>query len=70
MRRDPIQTFFFVHVMKTAGGTVREHLYANFAPDERFPNWSVDPPDAYFDIGYRASTQAISFLDGITSPTS
>jgi hypothetical protein len=44
------QRFFFVHVMKTAGATVRESMTANFDPDSRYPDWQIDPPDAYFDI--------------------
>lgn len=44
------QRFFFVHVMKTAGATLRERVSANFDPEARYPNWKIDPPDAYFDI--------------------
>ena len=29
--------FFFIHVMKTGGGTLRRHLEANFAPGEVYP---------------------------------
>jgi hypothetical protein len=44
------QRFFFLHVMRTAGGTVREHLMANFDPDVRYPDWRIDPEGCYFDI--------------------
>jgi len=30
-------TFFFLHVMKTAGTTLTEHLNRNFAPEEMYP---------------------------------
>ena len=33
---------FFVHVMKTGGATFRRHVYANFDPDEVYPNPSYD----------------------------
>lgn len=33
--------FFFVHVMKTAGGTFRQHIYENFAPGEVYPDRRV-----------------------------
>jgi Sulfotransferase family len=31
-------TFFFVHVMKTAGTTFVQHVHANFRPEEVFPH--------------------------------
>ena len=31
------QKFFFIHVMKTAGWTLRKHMMANFEEDEFFP---------------------------------
>jgi len=34
--------FFFIHVMKTAGGTLRRHIRANFAQDEVYPDRDVD----------------------------
>lgn len=30
-------TYFFIHVMKTAGTTFTQHIHANFGPDEVFP---------------------------------
>lgn len=32
------QRFFFIHVMKTAGATFRQHLRHTFTPTERYPN--------------------------------
>ena len=34
--------FFFIHVMKTAGGTLRRHIRANFAEDEVYPLQRLD----------------------------
>jgi hypothetical protein len=45
--------FFFIHIMKTAGDTFRQHAYANFEAGEVYPakdldvdlqlaNWSID----------------------------
>jgi hypothetical protein len=34
--------FFFVHVMKTAGSTFRQHVRANFAAAERYPDDEQD----------------------------
>jgi hypothetical protein len=34
--------FFFVHVMKTAGSTFRQHVRANFAAAERYPDDEED----------------------------
>ena len=34
--------FFFVHVMKTAGATFRQHIYNNFADGEVYPIKGVD----------------------------
>jgi len=34
--------FFFVHVMKTAGATFRQHVYNNFADGEVYPIKGVD----------------------------
>jgi hypothetical protein len=38
------QTFFFIHVMKTAGTTFTQHIQANFSPDQVYPAPS-DPRD-------------------------
>ena len=34
--------FFFVHVMKTGGTTIRAHVNNTFAPHERYPEGSID----------------------------
>jgi hypothetical protein len=34
--------YFFVHVMKTAGSTFRQHVRANFASGERYPDDETD----------------------------
>ena len=36
------QKFFFIHVMKTAGWTLRKHIMANFEEDEFFPCERLD----------------------------
>jgi Sulfotransferase family len=38
------QKFFFIHVMKTAGWTLREHIMANFERDQVYP-WPRFEPD-------------------------
>jgi len=43
------QTYFFLHVMKTAGMTLNEHLDRNFPPEERFPT-PGDPPTDYMVV--------------------
>jgi hypothetical protein len=42
--------YFFIHVMKTAGGTFRNHLLANFPRERVYPNWSLDRGAANVDI--------------------
>lgn len=37
------QKFFFIHVMKTAGWTLRKHMMANFEEDEFFPCEALEP---------------------------
>jgi hypothetical protein len=37
------QRFFFIHVMKTAGGTLRQHLRTNYAPDQFYPLKQFEP---------------------------
>lgn len=37
MADSPTRTYFFIHVMKTAGMTLNRQIDANFAPDEIFP---------------------------------
>ena len=34
--------FFFLHVMKTGGGTLRRQIFANFSEDEVYPSASFD----------------------------
>jgi hypothetical protein len=36
------EPYFFVHVMKTAGSTFRQHVRANFPADRRYPDDTVD----------------------------
>jgi hypothetical protein len=43
------QTFFFVHVMKTAGMTLNSYIDANFPPEQRYPT-PGDPPMDYMVI--------------------
>jgi Sulfotransferase family len=37
------QKFFFIHVMKTAGWTLRKHIMANFEEDEFYPCERFEP---------------------------
>jgi hypothetical protein len=41
-RIPPDLRFFFVHVMKTGGGTFSAHIKSNFEPDEQYPS-ELDP---------------------------
>lgn len=57
-RQTTQQQFFFIHVMKTAGGTLRQHMRANFGRGEVWP----------FDIfDQRDLKQANIRLDFLTS---
>ncbi|MGI9603067.1 MAG: hypothetical protein ACR2QE_14365 [Acidimicrobiales bacterium] len=40
------QRFFFIHIMKTAGATFRQHLRLNFTEEQRYPNPALEsvPP--------------------------
>jgi len=38
----PDSRFFFIHIMKTAGASFRQHAYANFAPGEVYPTKELD----------------------------
>jgi hypothetical protein len=40
---DPDRTFFFLHVMKTAGGTLRQQIFANFDREQVYPWERLDP---------------------------
>jgi hypothetical protein len=44
------RVYFFIHVMKTAGGTFRNHLLANFPKEFVYPNWSLDRGQANIEI--------------------
>jgi hypothetical protein len=52
--------FFFIHVMKTAGGTLRQQILANFEPDQVYPLKRLDPDMfvANSDLAYLASLPA------------
>jgi hypothetical protein len=49
--------FFFIHVMKTAGGTLRRQILANFERADVYPVRSLDPDmrAANYDLGYLTS---------------
>jgi hypothetical protein len=53
----PDQKFFFLHVMKTAGATLRQHIRANFTHEEVYPYRKHDPKllDANYRIDYLTS---------------
>lgn len=44
--------YFFVHVMKTAGGSFRQQILANFTPEEIYPHGQFEekPLEAYIKI--------------------
>jgi hypothetical protein len=48
------QRFFFIHVMKTAGATFRQHVYANFPAGAVYPDRRLDPDmrEANYEIAY------------------
>jgi hypothetical protein len=54
------ERFFFIHVMKTGGGTLRLHIRNNFASDEVFPQPDLDPDlmTANTSLGYLDSLPA------------
>ena len=56
----PDRKFFFIHVMKTAGGTLRRQILANFERDEVYPYKKLDPDvlDANYRIDYLTSLPA------------
>jgi len=53
----PDRKYFFVHVMKTAGGTLRRQILANFDREEVYPYRKFDPDmrDANYRIDYLTS---------------
>ena len=54
------QKFFFIHVMKTAGWTLRKHIMANFSDDEFFPSEGLDADmlKANIELDYLTSLPA------------
>lgn len=44
--------FFFVHIMKTAGGTLRQHAIRNFGPRGVYPDYGKHPFDALLEVKY------------------
>ena len=50
------QKFFFIHVMKTAGRTLRHHIKANFEEDEFYPCRGLDADMLSANIGLRYLT--------------
>jgi Sulfotransferase family len=44
--------FFFVHIMKTGGATLRQHIYANFDTGAVFPVPSLDDMDRAWLLDY------------------
>jgi len=46
------QPFFFVHVMKTGGATLRQHIYANFQPGDVYPVPKRDDMDRAWLVDY------------------
>jgi len=52
MSESASQPFFFVHIMKTGGATLRQHIYANFAPGAVFPVPKVDDMDRTWLVDY------------------
>ena len=54
------QKFFFVHVMKTAGWTLRKHIMANFEEDEFFPceRFETDMLKANIELEYLTALPA------------
>jgi hypothetical protein len=49
--------FFFIHVMKTGGGTFGQHISSNFAENQIYPHRKLDrdPRKAYTNIAYLTS---------------
>jgi hypothetical protein len=44
--------FFFVHIMKTGGATLRQHIYANHKPGEVYPVPNHDDMDRAWLVDY------------------
>jgi hypothetical protein len=47
--------FFFVHIMKTGGATLRQHIYSNYERGEVFPVPKVDDMDRTWLLEYLLS---------------
>jgi hypothetical protein len=52
MSEPPQPPFFFVHIMKTGGATLRQHVYANFQPGEVYPVPQRDDMDRAWLVEY------------------
>jgi hypothetical protein len=52
MREPDKRPFFFVHIMKTGGATLRQHIYANFQPGEVYPVPKRDDMDRAWLVDY------------------
>jgi hypothetical protein len=52
MSERELLTFFFVHIMKTGGGTLEQHMYANFRGNEIYPIPKVDDRNRAWMIHY------------------
>jgi hypothetical protein len=50
-----VRPFFFVHIMKTGGATLRRHIYSNHAPGAVFPVPKVDDMDRTWLLEYLLS---------------
>jgi hypothetical protein len=44
--------FFFIHIMKTGGATLRQHIYGNYQPGEVYPVPNVDDMDRAWLVDY------------------
>jgi hypothetical protein len=52
------QRFFFIHVMKTAGGTLRRHILANFEREQVYP-WEL------IDADMLVANTSLEYLTGL-----
>ena len=62
--------FFFIHVMKTAGGTLRRQILANFEREQVYPMKRLDPDmrDANYRLDYLTSLPPIGGKRSGSSP--
>lgn len=49
------RVFFFIHVMKTAGGSFRSQLLATFGRNASYPDWSLDAGMANVELAALAA---------------